>query len=165
MRGTHPNPPHAWGQGSLESFQPQRSRLGRNMEVSPLMRARKTCLASSQSQGSQALANAAALPGEAASPALSSTWSRSLRCSGGWVPPSSPWWRTSLALWPAGWWPRAVPGAQHRPGLRLLPPARGLSHWPGHLGCGTRSSSARTGAGEAGREQPGGVLFLKLSAD
>lgn len=66
--GTHPNPSHTWGQGSLESFQPRRSCPGRNTEVSPLMCAGKTRLASSQRQGSQSLASAAALPSKAASP-------------------------------------------------------------------------------------------------
>lgn len=66
--GTHPNPSHPRGQGSLESFQPRRSCPGRNVEVSPLMCAGKTRLASSQRQGSQPLASAVALPSKAASP-------------------------------------------------------------------------------------------------
>lgn len=66
---TPPSPSHAGGRGSLESFQPRRSCPERNTEVSPLMCAGKTRLASSQSQGSRCLASTAALPDGAANPA------------------------------------------------------------------------------------------------
>lgn len=158
MGGTHPNPSHAWGQGSLESFQPRRSCLGRNTEVSPLMCAGKTHLASSQRQGSQSLASSAALMGTAASP----TGPQHVEPE-----PAPPRWVIStarlrsrgpaVATWLTGRWPCTVPEAQiptgavsPHTGTRSRPLARAV-------GGSTRSSSTERGAGEAGREQPGGA--------
>lgn len=163
--GTHPNPSHAWGQGSLESFQPRRSCPGRNTEVSPLMCAGKTRLASSQRQGSQSLASSAALPGKAASPTGPQH-----------VEPEPPLPRRVIstgclrsggraaASWPAGWRPRTVPEARVPPGLRPPAPAQGLDHWPGRSGAGPGAPPPKEGLGrlgESSQEGQGGLLTFQ----
>ena len=149
MGGTHPNPSHTWGQGSLESFQLRRSCPGRNTEVSPLMCAGKTRLASSQRQGSQSLASAAALPSKAASP----TSPQHVELEP--LPPRRAISTGYLRSGQAGRRPRTVPEARVPAGA-VSP---GTRSWPlaWAVGCSTRSSTAETGAGEAGREQPGGA--------
>lgn len=122
------------------------------------MCAGKTHLASSQRQGSQSLASAAALPSKAASPTgpqhvepepllPQRVISTGCLSSGG----------RAAALWPAGRRPCAVPRARVPTGAAS--PRTGarsrLLAWA--VGCSTRSSAAETGAGEARREQPGGA--------